>query len=178
MLIMVVRHGETDWNKKYLIQGRLDVPLNEVGRKQAEELREKIKGLQIDLAFSSPLKRALETANIVLKGRHLPVALDQRILEESYGKMEGKPRTGEEYLRQRQNFATRYPEGESYFDVAARIYSFFDEIIEKFPDKEVIVFTHGGVSRVINSYFCDMANDEFVKYALGNCELKIYQIDR
>ena len=65
MTIILVRHGQTDWNLKKLMQGRTDIPLNETGRVQALEVKEKLKNERIDICFSSPLSRTLTTAKII-----------------------------------------------------------------------------------------------------------------
>ena len=69
MKIYTVRHGQTEWNKKGLYQGKTDVPLNEEGKKQAMLVKEKLKDKKIDLIISSPLKRAKETAEIISDGK-------------------------------------------------------------------------------------------------------------
>ena len=74
-----MRHGETDWNKKKLVQGRKDIPLNEYGRHLARETSYGMRQYQIDLAYTSPLQRAKETAEILLEGRNIPLYEDQRI---------------------------------------------------------------------------------------------------
>ena len=75
-----MRHGETDWNKKKLVQGRKDIPLNEYGRHLARETSYGMRQYQIDLAYTSPLRRAKETAEILLEGRNISLYEDQRIL--------------------------------------------------------------------------------------------------
>ena len=84
-----MRHGETDWNKKKLVQGRKDIPLNEYGRHLARETSYGMRQYQIDLAYTSPLRRAKETAEILLEGRNIPLYEDQRIQEISFGSYEG-----------------------------------------------------------------------------------------
>ena len=84
-----MRHGETDWNKKKLVQGRKDIPLNEYGRHLARETSYGMRQYQIDLAYTSPLQRAKETAEILLEGRNIPLYEDQRIQEISFGSYEG-----------------------------------------------------------------------------------------
>lgn len=168
------RHGETDWNNQRIIQGQIEVPLNSKGIAQAEELAEKLKDIKFTHIISSPLGRAKQTAEIVNKYHSLPLETDSRILEEYYGDLEGKPRYGDIYLNQRVKIFKRYPNGEGYLDVCARVYSFLDEMQAKYADEDILVIAHGGMSRVVNTYFCDMENDEFVAYGIHNCELKIY----
>lgn len=89
MRIYLVRHGQTDWNLEKRMQGREDVPLNATGRAQAEKLRDKIRGLEFDVVYASPLKRAAETAEIAVGDRY-EIIYDERLVERSFGEFEGK----------------------------------------------------------------------------------------
>lgn len=175
MSVYIVRHGQTDWNVEYKIQGRVDIPLNEVGVRQAEETAEKLRSIPLDLIFVSPLARAKQTAEIINEGRNLPIIVDPRIQEEYYGELEGHSRKEEVYLIQRQCFFKRYPGGEGYLDVVARVYSFLNEAKQKYRNKNILLVCHGGMSRVVNTFFEDMSNEEFVSYGLSNCEVKKYE---
>ena len=178
MSIYLTRHGQTDWNVAYLIQGRLDVPLNEEGKRQAEELALKLKDIPLDAIIVSPMKRAQDTAAIINRYHNLPIETDDRIVEQYYGQLEGKPRKGDVYLNHRQSLATRYPEGEGYFDVVYRVYGFLHELEEKRPNLNILVVAHGGMARVFNSYFYDMGNEEFVKFGLENCDYRVYEFPK
>lgn len=90
MKIYTVRHGQTEWNKKGLYQGKTDVPLNEEGKKQATLVKEKLKDKKIDLIISSPLKRAKETAEIISDGK-IKIITDSLIVERGLGEYEGSP---------------------------------------------------------------------------------------
>ena len=73
MKLYLIRHGETDYNKMKRNQGQIDIPLNEYGRELAEKTAEGLRGISFDLAYTSPLSRAKETAQIVLQGRKDPL---------------------------------------------------------------------------------------------------------
>ena len=173
--ILFTRHGTTDWNEKMLIQGRTEIPLNEKGREDAKKLAEKLKDTKIDLIYSSPLGRAVETATILRGERELEIIKDPRITEQFYGTMEGAPRSGEAYQKQRASHFKRYPGGEGYLDVCQRVFNFFDELKEKYDGKTILVVAHGGMSRLVECYFNDMEDDEFTNHILPNCELKVYE---
>jgi len=175
MSVFLTRHGQTDWNKKNFIQGRIDVPLNETGIQEAKQLRDKLKDTEIDIIFCSPLRRAKQTAEIINENRNIPIVYESKLLEQYYGEMERKPRAGEAYLSQRSRCATRYPGGESYLDVAARIYPFLNHLNATMRDKNILLVCHGGISRVINSYFKPMENDEFFNFVMENCGLLKYE---
>ena len=91
MQIYLVRHGETDWNREMKFQGWADIALNEAGRAQARALAARLKPIPIDAAFCSDLRRAQETAEILLPGRKTPLQPDPLLREMNFGPLEGKP---------------------------------------------------------------------------------------
>lgn len=93
MEILLVRHGQTEWNLLKKVQGKADVELNEQGIKQAEETRNSLKNEKIDLILCSPLKRAMQTAEIIKQGRNIKMIIDERISERDFGEFEGMPNT-------------------------------------------------------------------------------------
>ena len=89
-MLYIIRHGKTDWNVLHKLQGRTDVPLNDEGRRMAEAAREEYRDVHFDVCFCSPLVRARETAEILLRGRDVPVLTDDRLMEMSFGSYEGQ----------------------------------------------------------------------------------------
>ena len=81
MIIYIIRHGETDWNVLRKFQGRTDIPLNENGRQVAEWTREGLKEIDFDIVYTSPLRRAKETAQIIVGDRQIPIIEEERIIE-------------------------------------------------------------------------------------------------
>lgn len=175
MKLLVVRHGETDWNNNNLVLGRNDVPLNETGIGQAQKLRDNFPG-EIDRVFASPLKRAAMTASIVCEGKDIDIQYDNRLIEMDFGTYEGKDRGDQEYNKKKKEYFIKYPEGESYLMVAQRVYNFLDEIIEKYPNENIMLVTHNGICRVLDTYFNGLTNEEFSKYGVNNCEVIKYFI--
>ena len=90
MKLILIRHGKTEWNSLNKAAGQVDIPLNDTGRKQARETKEKLKEYKIDLIICSPLIRAKETANIINEDRKLPLIIDERVIERNLGIYEGK----------------------------------------------------------------------------------------
>ncbi len=88
---LIVRHGETEWNAQGRIQGHTDVGLSEQGQQQARLVAQRLAGETIDLAYSSDLSRAKETAEIILDGREVPFHTTPRLRERYYGVFEGLP---------------------------------------------------------------------------------------
>ena len=85
-----MRHGKTDWNAQFKLQGSSDIPLNEEGIKMAEQAAIDCKDINFDVCYCSPLIRAHQTAMIVLKDRNIPIITDKRITEMCFGEFEGK----------------------------------------------------------------------------------------
>ena len=175
MKIYVTRHGETEWNVLNKVCGLTDVALTENGIEQAKVLAYKVSGLGIDVIISSPLKRAYETGRIVAERCGAPIVIDNRLIEQNYGIYEGVDRKDPAFLANKRNFAYRYPEGESMMQLAYRVYGFLDEIKKQYSGKNVLIVSHGGICRVINTYFTDMTNDEYFHHSLLNCELVEYE---
>lgn len=180
MKIYSARHGETTRNAQNMISGRTDVPLTERGRAQAAELAELMSGRGIDLIIASPLIRAQDTARAIAEECGVRIVTDERLIEQDYGIYEGvrmsEPEFGD-FLRNKRQFAYKYPGGESMMDVAHRVYGLFEDIKRTYPDDATILLvSHGGVCRLINTYFHDMTNDEFYNYLPGNCSVEEYDL--
>ena len=176
MKLYIARHGETSWNAENKICGRTDIPLNSRGFEQAKLLAERMKDVPIDMIVASPMIRARQTAEVIAERRGLPVSYDERLIEQNFGIYEGKDRKNPEYLANKRMFAYRYPGGESQMDVAYRVYGFIEELKGKYPDQNVLLVCHGGVCRVVRTYFEDMTNEEFFLYSEENAAAREYQL--
>ena len=88
-MLYIIRHGKTDWNLKHKLQGRTDIPLNDEGREMALEAGERYKDVHFDVCYCSPLVRARETAELLLKDRDVPIITDDRLVEMCFGEFEG-----------------------------------------------------------------------------------------
>lgn len=178
MRFYVARHGETEWNALNKVCGRTEVELTKKGREQAETLGERLKDKGIEVIIASPMKRAYETGRIIAeKCRVSSVEVDDRLIEQDYGIYEGVDRKDEGFLGNKRNFAFRYPGGESMMQVAYRTYGLIDELRERYGGRNVLIVCHGGVCRVINTYFRDVTNEDFFNYSLGNCGVEEYAVN-
>lgn len=175
MKLIVARHGETLWNVQNKVLGRTDIPLNDVGIKQAEELAEDLNQFGIQVVYASPLERAAKTGKIVAERNGANFVVLEELIEQNFGVFEGIDRTDEKYQQAKRKYAMRYPEGESYFDVVARVYPLLFEIRKKNIDGTVII-THGGICRIINSFFEAQSNEEFASFTMPNCGYKVYEL--
>ena len=160
MLIYIVRHGLTEWNKLKKLQGAADVPLAKEGILLAEKTGEALKDVKFDICFTSPLSRARQTAECVLGDRNVPIIPDKRIQEINFGDLEGgcvrdaegnyiDPQV-EMFFRDPVNFK-RPENGEDIFDVIARTKDFWEEKTSdpSLTDKTVLVASHGCAVRAL-----------------------------
>lgn len=172
--LLVARHGQTQWNAENKVCGRTDQPLTEVGIQQAKNLAESVRAESVDMILSSPLERAHHMSRIVSQACGAPVLVDQRLIEQNYGIYEGVDRQNSGFLENKRHFAWKYPGGESMMQLAHRVYGLLDEIRENYDGKTVLLVCHGGVCRVIHTYFEDMTNEEYFRYSPDNASLMVY----
>jgi probable phosphoglycerate mutase len=140
--LLLVRHGETDWNAEGRLQGHTDRPLNDFGRRQAKELAERLAGDGADAIYASDLSRAKETAAIVGERLGLTVVIDPDLREKSWGTWEGL--TGDERVHVELV-------GESTLEHQERVMAAVDRIVRRHPGERVVVVTHGGSLRRIQA---------------------------
>ena len=171
-MIYIVRHGKTDWNLEGRYQGRIDIELNETGINQAKKIYNELKDIKFDKAFSSPLNRAYQTAQIICDE---DLVKDERLIERCNGELEGKLKT-ECTVDIDFNDPNETRLGiESITDFRARIFDFFDDITKNYKGKNVLVVTHAGISIYARCYFEGEPSDgNYNKYKLKNCEVLMY----
>ncbi len=170
------RHGQTIWNVENKICGATDVELTQLGHQQAVQLGEHIKEqrLCIDEILYSPLIRAAETAKHIAEVTGIPMKEEMRLKEQNFGKYESTPRDGLEFKKAKENFINSFEGGETMMHLAARVYHLLDEIKLK-KDKTYLLVAHNGISRIVESYFRDMTNEEFADFGIKNCEIREYE---
>jgi probable phosphoglycerate mutase len=142
--LLLVRHGETDWNAERRWQGHADVPLNDRGREQARALAESLAGEPVDAIYASDLSRARETAETVGARLGVAVTTDPDLREVDVGPIEGM--TAEE------TGAIAEWQGEPKEAHAARILAAVERIVEQHPGERVLVVTHGGSMRRVHEH--------------------------
>jgi probable phosphoglycerate mutase len=172
--IYLVRHGQTAWNREEIFRGRTDIPLDETGLKQAELAGEYLKEVEIEAIYSSPLSRALETAEKIARFHNLKVQPLEGIIDMSFGNWEGHAhqeikKNDSEIYRQwvETPHLVRLPGGESLDDVRVRSMAALDEVIRKHPGKALILVSHRVVNKVLicgilgldNSHFWQISQD-------------------
>ncbi|MDE5884155.1 MAG: histidine phosphatase family protein [Oscillospiraceae bacterium] len=172
--LYVTRHGMTEFNAQDRISGITDVDLTPEGLRQAEEMALKAQSYDdIERIIASPMRRAQMTAQKVSDLIGIPIETDSRLREWDYGSYEGKSRLTPGFPESKEEFGCRMPDGgESVFDVVYRTYDLLEEL--KSCEKNTLLVCHGGVCRVIDSYFHDMTRDRFMNFFMGNCEIRTY----
>jgi 2,3-bisphosphoglycerate-dependent phosphoglycerate mutase len=153
----IVRHGQTSWNSKKLLQGQTDIPLNAAGEQQAKNLAWILHDVNFDLAFSSDLLRAKKTAEIIVLEKKLYVQTTKLLRERTFGELEGQPTelllayfNLLKALTHAERAKRKIDEGiESDEEVTTRLLTFLRETAVTHPGKTILVATHGGVLRMI-----------------------------
>lgn len=175
MKIYVLRHGQTDSNIKNVVGG-INEDINLTGKKQAEQVKDKIQKLNIDLIICSPSIRTRNTCKII-NSQNIPVLYDKRIIERDVGKYENvswKEIDRKEFWNY---YSNKYNGLESMKSVYNRVFELFKEIKEKYVYKNILLITHGGTARAI--YWCckGIPKDGNTEYEyFENCEIKEYEI--
>ena len=177
MNIWITRHGQTDYNKSHIMQGRHDIPLNETGIAQAENARSLIKDMHFDAVYSSPLIRAVKTAAILGDIDESEVIKDERIIETDFGKYEacsyykmGPAMTL--YWTLPEVFSA--PAGVETVSSMVKRSSDFLKDIESKDYNDVLIVCHGGIIRALCGYLEDRANGIKWRPRPKNCEIRVY----
>lgn len=153
--VLVVRHGETSWNARGTVIGQADPPLDDIGLGQAELLAAHLRDVPLGEIWSSDLRRALQTADIIARPHGLLVRPTSALREASFGSLEGRSiedltRSGEWRERERDKYGFVPPRGESYFAVEDRVEAFLKDLVERARGRLVLLVTHVGVVRVLS----------------------------
>ena len=188
MKLIIVRHGESEANKKGLHQGQIvDTSLSEKGKKQAKIVAEKLKEEKVEAIYSSDLKRAFETAEELGKIIKIKIYPDKRLREFSWGLFDKTPEKREELFKEFykselvkgiSKYEIRPPNGENFWDLIDRMKSFLDEI--KKHNKTVIVYSHGGAIEVALNILDgrDKEKDGFRSYHQENTAISEFVFDK
>ena len=154
--IILIRHGETDWNREQVFRGKIDVPLNETGLSQARAVREALAEIAIDELYASHLARAFETARVLADGRHLEVRREQGLSDVDFGLWQGvsKEHVKKDYPDLYSTWLTdpqlvTFPRGETLLAVQKRAMAALERAIDGNPGKTVALVSHRVVNKVI-----------------------------
>jgi broad specificity phosphatase PhoE len=180
MKLLLVRHGETDCNKKHIIMGQLTNPgLNKTGAAQAMKLAQRLKNEPIDVILSSDYMRAKETAEIINSFHGLKIGFNKKLREQDFGVFEGKPR--EELIAamdKRGRYLFKPKSGESGKEVQKRAMAFLNSVLRKYPDKTVLIVSHGILIVTLLSHFTKTPRADYDKLRQENTALNIVEIGK
>lgn len=179
-MLYIMRHGKTDWNERHKLQGRTDVPLNRDGREMAENARLEYADVHFDVCYCSPLKRARETAEIVLRGRDVPIITDDRLMEMSFGVCEGSEncfQDTENPIRQLflapEKYTVPVEGGESFEQLFSRTGEFLREVVDPLLEqgKDILIVGHGAMNSSIVCQVRGIPIEKFWSAGIENCKL-------
>ena len=184
--ILLIRHGDTDWNVEEIFRGRADIELNETGIKQAELLAKHLADEKIVAIYSSPLKRALRTAEIIAGSRNVDVAPAPELIDFDYGEWQGLSHDAvkhkyktlyEEWLKK--PHLAKMPKGESLDDVRKRAISLVDRLIAE-HEGTIALVSHRVIHKVIICALLGLDNSHFWNIKVDTCGITefIYQDER
>lgn len=173
--VILIRHGETLWNREHRIQGHLDSPLTAEGIAQAEACGKRLQAESFDFVVASDLGRVRHTAHLLLAGRALPVSFDASLRERSFGAAEGRPLAeidrrypgmiGEAGLVES---ALTLPGGESRSEFQARVKSAITGLASAHSGQRLLVVTHGGVLRAVYRWLNALPLNDAQKLSVPN----------
>lgn len=173
MKVYLVRHGQVPHNASHQYNTK-DEDLTDIGIEQALEVREKIKGIDFDIIYSSPLIRAKHTAQIITNNSN--IVFDDRLKERSCGSLSGQPLEVTNRIEY-WNYYTeiQYGTSENIQEFFKRVYNFLDELKTK-DYESVLIVAHSGVSKTFSGYFEGIQDGKFLNRGLKNCEIKEYEL--
>jgi probable phosphoglycerate mutase len=184
MDIYLIRHGESNWNVRDRVQGQSDPRLSKRGIEQAESVAERLSGSDFGFLYSSHLRRAYQTAEIIREKIALPIMVDKRLSEMNLGEWEGKcaKRLYKESPEFREWFVRTSeitpPKGESLSDFTDRVISAFGQIVKKEESKDRgIVVTHSGVISVFLAHLLGMEANKVWSISTENGSITILRIN-
>ena len=183
MKLYIIRHGETDKNAAGVLQGWMDAPLNQSGRELAALTGRAMRGLRFDRCISSPLSRACETVEIVLResGNDIPVATDERLREIHFGDLEGGSLSsmgpaGRLFYTDPFHFIG-FPNGETFQELCARTQAFLKELTARDDGLSYLIGAHGCALRaMLNCLYAD-PSDFWQGRAPYNCSVNIVEAE-
>jgi 2,3-bisphosphoglycerate-dependent phosphoglycerate mutase len=179
--IYLARHGETDWNAENRLQGGSDRALNSTGRKQAAQLAERLKGIRLDVVYSSTLSRARDTAEIVRGEVSLKTVAG--LNERKIGKFEGKlwdqskdPENAQEYRKRIRDPDDELDGGESLNQFYARVHATLEEILSHHPSGAILIVGHALTNQMILRAIFHLNIEQTLSIEQANNELYLIEI--
>ena len=183
--ILLVRHGRTEWNKGQIFRGTVDIPLDDQGRTEAGCARDWLAGESIDAAYTSPLSRSVETAEIILAPHGVPAVLHDGLVDLNYGDWQGKSLQAVQseypdlYAQWEEAPSTVvFPGGEGLGDVRDRVLATAHEAVSRHPGKTVLLAAHRVVNKVLIAALLGLDSSHFWEIGQDTCALNEFVYDR
>lgn len=184
-LLYLVRHGETELNKKGVYYGWTDCGLSPQGVKQAESLADILEDISFDAVISSPLKRALETAAIVGRLKSQEIVLDERLKELNFGAWEGKHyKTIQDSDQENWQLwindwkKASPPAGESFVSMYRRVKRSLHDILERYDGKNILLVSHQGCLRIIMCILLGLKYEGYWRFAFEHGKYSLLEIEQ
>jgi len=179
MKITTVRHGQTSWNIERRLQGQSDIELDDMGLSQTEKLGLRLANEKIDIIYTSSLKRAAKTAEVINRHHGVELIVVPALREMHCGIYEGRILDGHEGFGQKldyhyQNINEPMPEGESIAEISKRVRGFLDEVLAK-QHKHVVIVSHYGIILNALCYFLQVPFEERRRFTIGNTAVHCFQ---
>ena len=180
--IYLVRHGQTAWNKEEIFRGRRDIPLNETGLKEGELAGEYLRKKEIHVIYSSPLSRALQTAQKIGQFHNLDIRPLNGIIDMSFGGWEGKSlkevqeKDEERYrLWIEEPHRVKFPGGENLEEVRTRSMAALEEVVQNHPGKTLVLVSHRVINKVLICGILGIDNSHFWQIGQGTTAINLIQ---
>ncbi len=179
MRLFLLRHAQSEGNRRGIFQGKLDLPLSEEGIKQAQKAGEFLKRFSFDGIITSPQLRAKQTAEIVADILNLPLEVDERLREISYGVLEGKRHSEvenwEPYQRWLEDPVKNPLEGvDDFGDLQRRLESFLRDRYRE--ERSILAVTHGGIVRAFICLVGGLGFSRMWRFSVGNVSLSMVEV--
>jgi broad specificity phosphatase PhoE len=181
--IILVRHGQTEWNRVERFRGRMDIELNEMGWHQAQAVARRLHREHIDAVYSSPMKRAVQTAEPLAEVHGLEVQALERLNDIDYGAWAGL--TPDEVASTDVDLyqawldtphLVRFPDGESLDDVRSRAWEVLEQVYLRHEGRTTVLVSHLVVNRVLISAFLGLSNASFWQIGQSNAAINILEV--
>ena len=181
--LIIVRHGRTEWNRVERFRGRADIGLDEVGMKQAESAAKRITGWPISMIYSSPLRRASTTAEVIADRVGLKLRLMPGIIDIDYGVWQGLS-TEEVVARDSRLYSqwiespnkVKFPGGESFAEVRERVASAVNGLIQQHPKETVVLVSHKVICQILILSLLGLDNSHFWQITQDFCAMNLFEV--
>ena len=183
LTLVLIRHGETDWNREGRVMGWSPVPLNDAGRKQIEQLAARLKGIRMEALYASPVQRTIESATILGAALNLSPIPDDRWIETKitgwegklWSELEGHP------IRERYYAApteTRLPDGEMFAEVQERVAAAAAELEQRHRDGLIAIVSHADPIRAVVGHYIGLELSASHNFKIDHATVTILEIER